>query len=217
MQSSILGAVLVGGDSRRMGQDKARLRLGGRPLAVRAAACLASRLREVVVVSRRRGDHADLGLPEIADRFPGLGPLAAIDAALRHAAGRHVFALACDLPRVGPGEIAEVLAAAAAAKLPTGAAWCVVAAAAGRVQPLCGIYAAGCGPVIEERLRAGRLAAAELLGDVECVTVPLTAGRAAGDGPLANLNRPEQARRLGVENLALPSSSAAAGPRGASA
>src|ERR1700733_7787412 len=73
--------ILVGGRSSRMGTDKARADSGGRALALRVADQAAAVCGTVSLV----GDPAkygDLGLPVIADRFPGQGPLAGIEAAL---------------------------------------------------------------------------------------------------------------------------------------
>ena len=64
-----------------MGADKALADSGGRAMALRVADKASSVCGTVSLV----GDpaiYSDLGLPVIADRFPGQGPLAGIEAAL---------------------------------------------------------------------------------------------------------------------------------------
>ncbi|MES1257997.1 MAG: NTP transferase domain-containing protein, partial [Acidobacteriota bacterium] len=80
--SNRAGWILVGGRSARMGSDKALLRIGGRPLALRIADAVAEVCGPVTLV----GDparYASLGLPVLADEFAGEGPLSGIEAALR--------------------------------------------------------------------------------------------------------------------------------------
>ncbi len=183
-----------------MGADKARLELAGRSLGGRAIAALGARLERVVVVSRRLGDHPDLGAPEIADRLPGHGPLGGLHAALEHAAGRPVFALACDLPAVGPELISYLLELALPTVTTGDAARAVVPALGGRLQPLCGVYSPGCKPEIERRLAGGERRVLGLIEAIDAVRVEL-----GPDLPfyradlLDNVNDPELARRLGIE------------------
>ncbi|MCD7110383.1 molybdenum cofactor guanylyltransferase [Rhizobium sp. DKSPLA3] len=88
---SILGVVLAGGLSRRMGRDKAALPLAGIPLADRAL----ERLRPQVTTLAYNGARAFPGLaPDIEaipDAVPGaFGPLAGILAGLRLGQSRDI-------------------------------------------------------------------------------------------------------------------------------
>ena len=60
---SILGAVLTGGRSRRMGRDKAAIVVENRSLAERAVAVLAEVFSDVVVVSNGNPAHLGFGVP----------------------------------------------------------------------------------------------------------------------------------------------------------
>ena len=76
------GFVLAGGRSTRMGQDKALLRLGGRPLIDLALEKLrVLSLAAAPRVAGARPELASYGAP-IADLHPGCGPLSGIEAAL---------------------------------------------------------------------------------------------------------------------------------------
>ena len=93
--------ILAGGRSRRFGSDKARAELDGRPLILRVADVLRAVCGEVVVVADRPGKYDDLGLPTIADRRTGLGPVAGLETVLtdrlaRYGPGGAILA-SCDL------------------------------------------------------------------------------------------------------------------------
>lgn len=200
--SEVIGAVLTGGESRRMGSDKARLELDGESLGARAARVLGSQIEEVVVVSRALGDHADLGVKEIADRIPGRGPLGGVHAALEYAAGRPVFALACDLPRVGPEVVAHLLELALPALTGAAGPLAVVPALDGRPQPLCAVYAAAGLPEIEKRLAEGDLRMLDLAAALGALRVDLGKELPFYRPDLfANLNDPGAAARLGVGSV----------------
>jgi len=78
----VLGAVLAGGRSSRFGSDKALAMLEGRPLIVHAIKALAAHADTVVSCGRPWP-----GLVSIRDNpAGGHGPLAGLNAALRHAA-----------------------------------------------------------------------------------------------------------------------------------
>ena len=78
LRSDIIGVVLAGGASSRMGTDKALLPLGGAPIITYAAKALSSVFSEVVVSSGSGKRYAFLGLNEISDVFNDSGPLGGI-------------------------------------------------------------------------------------------------------------------------------------------
>jgi molybdopterin-guanine dinucleotide biosynthesis protein A len=105
LAQAIPGVILAGGLSSRMGQDKARIRLGGAALLDRAARRLAPQVSDVAVnangpVLFERGGElpvfADIGA---ARAGPLGGVLAAIDHARRiHPAASHVATVPTDSP-----------------------------------------------------------------------------------------------------------------------
>jgi len=100
------GVVLTGGRSRRLGQDKARLRLwgpGGPTLLEATVAHLAAVCDEVLVVSASLEDGPPpAGTRLVADRFPGGGALGGIYTGLAEAAHPFALAVACDMPFLQP-------------------------------------------------------------------------------------------------------------------
>ncbi|MFG2140265.1 NTP transferase domain-containing protein [Streptomyces sp. NPDC048650] len=103
--------VLAGGAARRLGgADKPALSVGGRPLLDRVLAACADAARTVVVGPRRPA-----GRPVVRAREdpPGGGPLAALDAGLRHTTAPTVLVLSADLPFLTPGAVRSLRTAAA--------------------------------------------------------------------------------------------------------
>ena len=99
----MIGVVLAGGRSTRLGQDKVRLRLpgDGRDMLARTADLLAT-CTDGVVISCRAPDAGEetLALPgirSIPDAKPGLGPLGGVWSALRELR-QPILVLSCDLP-----------------------------------------------------------------------------------------------------------------------
>lgn len=101
--------ILVGGGSRRMGQDKALLEWGGR----RAVDRLASLARSLGAgaVATVGGDY---GLPWLADPTPGAGPAGGVRAACGWSADNgygRCLVMAVDAALLGPEDLAPLLAA----------------------------------------------------------------------------------------------------------
>jgi len=109
MNAPDIAVVLAGGQSRRMGQDKAALRLDGQTLLARTIG-LAGRFCPMVAVSGR--DPAPYGAPGpwFADERPGLGPLGAVMTALARY-GRACMVLSCDLPGMDAATLVRLLGA----------------------------------------------------------------------------------------------------------
>lgn len=196
MSEGVLGAVLAGGESRRMGRDKALLKLDdGKTMVGRAVGVLEAVLDEVIVVAPRRRQYSDLEVPRIADLRPGLGPLGGLHAALVHASGRSVFVLACDLPRVTADLVRWVLDAGALGDIEeyrgSGGMARVVRDRHGP-QPLCGLYSGACLPVVERALDQRRLSARGLLENLKTDYLDLDSGASWYEPRLlANANTPQ--------------------------
>lgn len=96
--SHTVGIILTGGDSRRMGTDKASMIVAGKPMVVHVADALWE--AGLHPVECQGGDAATIeqfGLSVAADPEPGTGPLSAIRAALDRHADCDVVVVACDL------------------------------------------------------------------------------------------------------------------------
>ncbi|MGD3105366.1 NTP transferase domain-containing protein [Streptomyces sp. YGL11-2] len=131
--------VLAGGAARRLGgADKPALSVGGRPLLDRVLAACPDAAVTVVVGPGRPTVRA---VVHALEDPPGGGPLAALDAGLRHTTAPTVLVLSADLPFLTAATVRDLLRAATAhgAAPRDGALLCD---AEGRDQPLVAAYGA---------------------------------------------------------------------------
>jgi molybdopterin-guanine dinucleotide biosynthesis protein A len=91
-------AVQAGGESSRMGEDKALKSFLGRPLIQRVIERLASIADEMIVTTNRPAEYGFLNLRLIADLKPGRGALGGLYTAVASAAHPFVAVIACDMP-----------------------------------------------------------------------------------------------------------------------
>ncbi|AZQ36087.1 molybdenum cofactor guanylyltransferase [Streptomyces cyaneochromogenes] len=128
--------VLAGGGARRLGGvDKPAVRVGGRALLDRVLGACAEARTTVVVADPRPTPRPVIWAREDP---PGGGPLAALDAGLRHTTAEQVVVLSADLPFLDQGTVRRLLAA-----LRTGGAdGALLTDADGRDQPLVAAYRA---------------------------------------------------------------------------
>jgi molybdenum cofactor guanylyltransferase len=180
--------VLVGGRSSRMGTDKARVESGGRALALRVADQAAAACATVSLV----GDpaiYSELGLPVVADRFPGQGPLAGIEAALGTTNCDANLIVACDMPAIRENLLEELFAAAedCDCSLPR--------QGDGRLEPLCAVYRKCCHPVIRAALEQGVRRVTDALQRMAQEGLAIRYVRVSDPTLFANLNTPEDWRR----------------------
>jgi molybdopterin-guanine dinucleotide biosynthesis protein A len=105
--NAVSAFVLAGGQSRRMGQDKALLTLAGQPLIAHALSVLRAAGHSPVIA----GSRSDLSrfAPVIPDSNPDLGPLAGICAALESTTARYSVFLPVDLPIIPRSLIAYLV------------------------------------------------------------------------------------------------------------
>lgn len=110
----IAGVILAGGSARRMGGiPKGMLQVGGHLALVERLIVhvVRSGIEEIVIAANDERPYAHLGRAIVPDRRTDAGPLAGIEAALEHLAGRceAVLCLPCDLPALSSREISALL------------------------------------------------------------------------------------------------------------
>jgi molybdopterin-guanine dinucleotide biosynthesis protein A len=134
----IVGCVLAGGQSRRMGEDKARLRFAGKTLLERVIQRLKPQAASLIInVHEDAGDLHTHGLPVVTDAQGGhLGPLAGILASLRWAKENNIAwiaTVAVDTPFFPTDLVAKLTEAARAKEL-------AVARSGDRLHPVFGLW-----------------------------------------------------------------------------
>lgn len=95
-------AIQAGGESRRMGQNKALMSFMGKPLIQQVVRRLAGLADETFVIANRPELYAFLALPLYPDLVPGRGALGGLLTALRYAKHPSVAVVACDMPFASP-------------------------------------------------------------------------------------------------------------------
>jgi molybdopterin-guanine dinucleotide biosynthesis protein A len=91
-------SIQAGGESRRMGNDKALLPFLGQPLILRLLNRLAWIADEMLVTSNQPENYRFLGLAPVPDIVQGVGALGGLYTALTAATHPYVAVVACDMP-----------------------------------------------------------------------------------------------------------------------
>ncbi len=189
------GAVLAGGRSLRMGEDKAELKIEGRTfLQIQAEKLCAAGIQDILVsrgAPQGVGENAaGLTLPDIpgmrvrtvADSAPGLGPLEGIRAVLEASENKHCVILSVDSVLVKAHTLQDLMRLAAE----SGSVITLLASKRGS-EPLIGVYSKEILPEVSECLSRGQRAVRTVFKAFPptLLTVP------EGDQQLLNCNTPE--------------------------
>lgn len=175
----LLGGVLVGGASTRMGRPKHLARVGGRSLLQRVADALSRHGKGVVLLGEAPRPASHLRLPDA----PGVaGPLAGILAALRSQPTAAWLIAACDMPALTPQALAWVLSH----RRP--GVWAVIPRdAQGHLEPLAALWEPQAAPLLEDLLLRGEVAPRLVAPHPKVLTPPLPPDLAPA---FANVNTP---------------------------
>jgi len=96
---NISAVLLAGGESRRMGRDKATLLFRGRPLwEIQFDLLRALRPEEIFVSARTDPPWRPSGVQFVSDEPPSRGPLSGLSATLARISTDHLLAFAIDMP-----------------------------------------------------------------------------------------------------------------------
>lgn len=183
----MLGVVLAGGRSSRMGRTKALLEVGGTPMARLVADALRhGGCDRVVLVGGRADELASIGLPVVPDAHPGEGPLGGLLTAFgllaRPASGegqetapretaqvdssRSVFVAPCDLPALSWSVVRTMVDRAVLAEEAD-----VVVARAERLEPALAIWHESAAVPVREMFDEGERALHRAMRSLRVVEV----------------------------------------------
>ena len=182
---SVVGFVVAGGESRRMGRDKALLPWGGADFLGHAIARLRGITDDVRILCGPGTRYLDRGLPVHPDLAPGAGPLGGVLTGLTAAPDRLGLFLAVDLPYVPVALLARLVERSLG--------WDAVVPVSSRgPEPLCGVYGPGCREPIRRRMDAGDFKMTGFWPDVRVMEVGPAELRGFGDpgDMFRNLNTP---------------------------
>jgi molybdopterin-guanine dinucleotide biosynthesis protein A len=140
------GIILAGGESRRMGTDKAFLKIDGRPLIEHILAVFSTLFARTIVVTNTPDRYRNYGVEVTSDALDIRGPLTGIYSGLLRSGDEYNFVAACDMPFLNPRFIAYM------GELTAGYD-AVVPMFDGFLEPLHAIYHRGLLPIMETQVR----------------------------------------------------------------
>ena len=188
----VWGLVLAGGESRRMGSDKALLKRAGRTQLARSVDLLNRHVERTFISTRP--DQVDeperRQFQQIVDRHSGIGPMAGILSALEQQQDVSWLVLACDLPNVDDRTIAFLLQNRATDKPFTA----FRSSYDELPEPLCAIYRPESRAIVEEFVANGIICPRKMLirSDTHLLQQP-------DPSSLDNVNTPDDLVRTGMQ------------------
>jgi molybdopterin-guanine dinucleotide biosynthesis protein A len=188
----IYGLVLAGGQSKRMGRDKALIRVDGETQLSRAVRLLDCVVDRVFVSARaeQRGDSERKRFELIVDRYEDIGPIAGILTALEEHNDVGWLVLACDLPNVDEATIRFLLDHRSADQ-PFSA---FRSSSDGLPEPLCAYYSAGSDSIIKAFIEEGVICPRKMLVRSDTCLLDQPSPDA-----LDNINTPADLARTGLK------------------
>ena len=150
------GVILAGGESRRMGQNKALMRLGDETLISRTLKRLQIVTDETTIISNSAHLYTELGVRVFADLVPDTGALGGVYTGLRYAANNAVLCVACDMPFLRPKLMTYLVSVLGEhdAVVPNTRE---MGDSNPKLQTLCAVYSRRCGQVIRQMLDQNEL------------------------------------------------------------
>lgn len=160
--------ILAGGESKRMGRNKALIERPDGTRQIDFITGLALECCDGVFISLRDEGSISIDLPVIPDRHPGDGPIAALESAAASCGGP-LLVLGCDLFLMDR----ETLAFLISHRDPTRKAICFRNRIDGRAEPLCAIYETAGLELATSALADGKRCARKFLESLDPVMLDL--------------------------------------------
>lgn len=196
MQTSVSVGVLAGGQSRRMGRDKALLPFEGQPLLSLVLDRVRDFADDLFIVASDRPEYERFGVPVVADQYPDSGSLGGIYTAIAHARNDYCLVVACDMPFLNPSLLGAMLKRERSYDVLVPALAAERSDQGGRetLETLHAIYSKRCLAPIERRLQAGRYKIIGFFDDVRVERISESELRQYDPALLSffNANTPEE-------------------------
>jgi molybdopterin-guanine dinucleotide biosynthesis protein A len=189
--TDICAVILAGGQSSRMGSNKALLDIGGKPLISILIDRILPVTNRIFISSNDFSSYRFLDFPVIPDHFAGHGPLAGFHSAMTRNICSLYIMLACDLPNLKTPLLQSLVS------LANGFDAAIPRTLDGLAHPLCAAYRRTCLPCVEQALQRGANKVIEPF--LETPLAVRWIGPDEGkfnDADLANINTPEDLRNL---------------------
>jgi len=201
-------ALQAGGQSARMGRDKALVNLGGHPMITWVLDAVRGLGDEVIVTTNRPADYTFLqGVRLVEDADPGAGALSGLRTALAATSHEWVLLLACDMPFVRPGLLEHLIEKTAIPPHTQGRNEIdvIITRWEGRLQPFPAVYHRRCLDAVDAALGRGEMSMGAFRDEVNVHVVSEAEIRQVDTEGLSftNINTPEQLD--GAEDLIIES------------
>jgi molybdopterin-guanine dinucleotide biosynthesis protein A len=192
---AVSAIIQAGGQSRRMGRDKALIDYHGRPLLAHVIDTLRQLSDDVIVVSNRSDSYGPIVQPPgarlVPDYEPPSGPLGGLAVGL--AAMKHDLAVvvACDMPLLNLDLLRYLIERA-------GHVDAVVPLTGDQYEPLHAVYRRTCLAPIQRRLANDQRRVSSFFDEVRVAAIPEAEWRALDPSgrSLSNLNTPDDLAQL---------------------
>ena len=165
MTRPILGGVLVGGRSRRMGRPKQLVEIGDCTMIERVVDALSGEVDEVVLLGGGPAPATLDGLSRVADADDCQGPMAGILGALRAEPEACWVVAPCDLPLLRRAAVRWLLGTRGPG------AWAVLPSLEGFVEPLLALYEPEARSLLEEAAMASQHSLHRLASNSRVATI----------------------------------------------
>ncbi|MCW8985747.1 MAG: molybdenum cofactor guanylyltransferase [Thermoanaerobaculales bacterium] len=164
MNAPLIGGVLVGGQSRRMGRPKQLVEIGGGTMIEHVVRTLSGEVEEVVLLGGGPVPSTLEGLSRVADADDCQGPMAGIVGALRADRESCWVIAPCDMPLLRRAAVKWLVG-----KRHSGS-WAVMPSLDGFVEPLLALYEPESRELLEAAAAAGEHALHRLASSSRVVT-----------------------------------------------
>lgn len=190
----IFGAVLAGGKSSRMGEDKAILSWRNRTMLENAVEILVKNTTGVIISSNNEM-HDLKGVIRLQDRVESHGPVSGIITALNYFSPESVLIIACDMPFVTHSVIRNLINADDA-KFDA-----IVYSHNGNKEPLCAIYHSEALTVIENAFRKGEFKLHAILENMNVKYLDPDEDKSITLSVFTNINTPDDYQKAKINTL----------------
>lgn len=187
MQSKVSAVILCGGESRRMGQDKAKLQVGKYTFLEQIVRNIMDNGPDEMFLSvRRKNDYSEIKVTHIEDLEQNKGPLMGIYSVMCVASYEKIWVTSCDMPFID-WQVAEELAV----YFEDGIDAVIPVDRTGKKYVLCAWYRKSTLEILKEQLESGDLKVKHLLGRLRVCYVAVE-GLTDGSHKFQNINTREE-------------------------
>ena len=167
LDNQLTGVILAGGKSRRMGYNKALLRIGNQTIIQQTLVSLKQVTSSQLIVTNFPEEYEFLDILMKSDILPGKGAFGGIYTGLSASETPYCLVVACDMPFLNVDFLRYMTLKVKEPALDEAKGYDIVIPKHSKgYEPLCAIYAKTCMPHIEKLLKANRLKITEVFQDV---------------------------------------------------